>query len=220
MKKNNAKFIQFLHFFFVLFLLPPSVNANEKSDKISKLIFESTAKIVGENKIGAKVTMDWKSNKEVADVSSYEGDKRTATVETTIQYLGENENTIFPEINSSDHAVVFLVSRLIALQHLSTLVGESDNDLIIKDYLNREVSDIKMMLNGTVDYGAMYLKSRKMRDDKRALFLYQNKGFIGEKLTLMMEKPNIANYLANKTSLISLIEACVAVPEQCVNLAK
>ena len=152
------------------------------------------------------------------DTGGYEGDKRVAALETAILYLGENEKIIFPEIKSSDHAMVFLASRLIALEYLSSLIGSSDNDLVLKDYLNGEMLDIKMMLNGTADFGAMYLKSRKMRDDKRALFLFQNKEFIKEKLALMMEKPNISNFVANKTSLISLVQACGSIPQSCSKL--
>lgn len=218
MSKKIVKQAYALFIISLFFNYSSTLLADEQVDRVVKFITENAAKIGGEENIGVSTSMEWKLNKEVIEVSSYEDTKRVAALETAISYLGENEKITFPEIKSSDHAIVFLLSRLIALEYLSSLVGSSDNDLVLKDYFYGEISDIKMMLNGTVNFGAMYLKSRKMRDDKRGLFLSQNKEFVREKLTLMMKKPNISNFVANKTSLISLLQACGSVPESCSKL--
>ena len=202
----------------IIFQLTAVVSADDQVDKLSGFIAKNSQKIVGNKKIGANFVIDWKENPEINEISSYSDDKRVATIEAVIGYLGENEKKIFPEIISSDHAIVYIAVRFVALNFLTSLVSSSNNDIVIKDYLDSEIADLQMMLNGTFDYGAMYLNARKMRDDKIVLLLSQNKGFITEKLTLMMNDINVARVLANKTSIISLMQTCASIPKSCLQL--
>lgn len=205
---------------FILFLFHHSVAAleNEQLDAFTNFISKSAKTIGGDKQIGVKLSMDWKENPEIKIISTYSDIKRVATIETIVGYLNKNEKKIFPNINSSDHAIMLIATRLVSLKYINSLVSTSDNDVVIKDYIDSEIADLTMMLNGTTDYNAVYINASKARDEKIAMLLYINKEFLTNKLTLMMDETNIAQVLANKTYLISLVQTCSSIPQSCAKL--
>ena len=141
---------------------------------------------------------------------------------TIIDYLAANEEKIFPKIKTDSNQLAASIStRIFSLLHLSALISSSDNDVVIKDYLDGEIADLKIVHSGKINYG-MYLQSREMRDNKRVMILYGDKEdgekIVKEVLTLRMNEGNIAQVLANITSLISLSEVCISNPDGCAKL--
>ncbi|MFT6909602.1 MAG: hypothetical protein ACJAS1_006325 [Oleiphilaceae bacterium] len=212
---SSIKVIACLFYFSIISSNSFAQAVDEEESDISKFIVESAEIIGGKDKIGVELNMDWNSNPEVAKVLGFEENKRLSIIDTTIEELAKNEKKLFPSISSANEATLFIYSRLLALEVINGFISKSNNDLILEDYLNGEMADLNMMLNGTFEYGNIYLQARKIRSDKKAMFLYQNKGFITEKLTLMTNNPNIANVLANKASLYSLVKVCTSVPRLC-----
>ncbi|MCX7172416.1 MAG: hypothetical protein NT159_00425 [Proteobacteria bacterium] len=193
--------------------------AEGQEEKIAALVSNSAQKIGGTKNIGVgKVTMNWASNPEVKEVVGFGNDKRVASLTTIIGYLATNEEKIFPNVKTnSDQLAAAIITRMFSLTHLSGLLSSADNDVVVKDYLDGEIADLKLILSGKINY-SMYLQSRRMREDKRSMLLLQDKGIVTEMRILMMKEDSIAQVLANKTTIISLLEVCDAKPDLCAKL--
>lgn len=148
---------------------------DSQDEKIAALITKSAQKIGGAKKIGVgNVTMDWQANSEVKEIAAFESGKRIGVLTRVIDNLSANEEKIFPDIKTNTHQMAAaIITRMLSLDHLSSLIASSDYDVVVKDYLDGEIADLKLMLNGKINYGA-YLQSREMRDNKRAMLLNQN----------------------------------------------
>jgi len=195
--------------------------ADSQALKIAALVSNAAQKIGGAKKMGVgNVTMNWSGNPEVKEISAFGFDKRMATLMKIVDYLATNEERIFPDIKTNgNQQVAATITRIISLTHLSALISSADNDVVVKDYLDGEMADLKMVLNGKYNLGyGIYRQARKMRDDKRVMLLYQDEKIVHEMLILMEKEDNIAQTLANKTIMISLIEACDRNPDLCAKL--
>lgn len=195
--------------------------ADSQIDKIAAFMKNAAKEIGGTKKIGVVVQMNWSENPEVKEVAAFGVDKRIATLMAIIDvYLPKNEKSIFPNIETnSNQLAASIITRIFSLTHLSELISSSDNDVVVKDYLDGEIADLKMVLSGKINYG-IYLQSQKLRGNKRAMLIYgdKEKDVFKDMITLAMNEANIAQILANKTFLISLSEACIANPDLCTKL--
>jgi hypothetical protein len=89
---------------------------------------------------------------------------------------------------------------------------------IVKDYIDGEISDLKLVLANRIPYG-IYRSSRKMRDDKRTMLLMTDKEFVEETLNVKIKKDPLPKELANITTMISFSEICIANLESlCIKL--
>jgi len=111
------------------------------------------------------------------------------------------------------------VKRVATINAIISYLNENEKKIFPKiTSSDSEIADLVMMLNGTIDYGNIYVNARKSREDKIAILLFKNKDFVMERLKLEMKDDNIANILANKTYLISLLQACSSVAQLCSKL--
>ena len=184
----------------------------EKNAQIASKIITNSAKKLTTGK-ALYVQTSWGENAEVKVVRSFSVAKKVAVLYNVIDFLESNDEIIF------DSASV--LTRLTALSYLSTLVvPATENELIIKDYMDGEISDLKLVLANRLPYG-IYRASRKARDDKRTMLLMSNKEFVVEFLRIGIgaEQDPLPKKLANITMMTSFVDICLANLESlCIKL--
>ena len=194
----------------------PSGTADEV--RVSSL----SAKLTGFfGKLGDGVTsvnMDWKENSEVKEILSFPSLKRVAAIKTVVDTLRANDLKVFPKSESDqNHLAAMVITRLLALNHIKELIGETPDDLGMKDYLDSEIGDLALVIAHKIPYD-FYLKASKQREDKIAYLYFSNEEFIGALLKFRTEKTNSVIRLSNKTTAISLLENCTQNIELCEKL--
>ena len=196
--------------------------ADDPDEKISKFVSNAALKIGGTNHIGTTITKNWSETPEVKDVAAFKANKRAAILWKSLDHFQHNEDKIFPNIKTNgDQLVIAIITRILFLTHLNTLISSAeDNDVVIKGYLDGEITDLKLVLNGKKNNIVYenYLQWRKMRDDKLARIFLTDKKLLTEHIRLIRNNDNIAQVITNKTFLISLLEACVQNQDICVKL--
>jgi hypothetical protein len=191
---------------------------NQQVSKISAFIGGAANKIGGTNKVGANLNPNWSENPEFAEVFDYGTDKRIATLWAIIDLLNKNEEVIFPQFKSdSKQMAATIIMRTFELNYLKKLISISANDVVVEDYLDRENADLKLVLNEKISTAAYY-QSRELRNNKLYLIFMGDEKILREFLVLLKDKNGIATVLANKTTLVSLLEMCLTNPELCVKL--
>lgn len=80
--------------------------------------------------------------------------------------------------------------------------------MIIKDYLDGEIADLKLVLADRLPYG-IYLRLKKARDDKRDMLLATDKDLVTERFNLTLKKDTLPKRLANIATMTSFLEMCV-----------
>ena len=222
MNKNIIRFTQVLMF---VAAMPISEGwatdaENKQAEKISYYISSVAKTVGGSKKIGVNsVTMNWSENPEVKVVTTFPPNKRVAAIMTLIDFEKENEEKAFPNIlKNPEQLAASLITRLLALSKLVSLTKATGNDVVIKDYLDGEIADLKLIFEGKVQYG-IYLQSRKMREEKYLMILGQDKDLLTEYFTFRMAKDSITQVLANKTTLVALFEACMQNTNMCEKLS-
>lgn len=191
---------------------------NQQVSKISEFIGRTANKIGGPNKVGVNLYPNWSENPEVVEVFDYETDKRIATLWAIIHLLNQNEEVIFPKSKTdSNQLAAAIIMRTFALNYLKKLIHISANDVVVEDYLEKESADLKLVLSEKISAGAYY-QSRNSRNDKLYLIFMGDEKIVRENIKLLRDKSSIASVLANKTTLVSLLETCLANSELCVKL--
>ena len=194
-------------------------SAEASADKISILIANAATKLGGPSKIGVtNVVMNWSDNPEIKTVSSYSADQRAAALMAVIDDLKIDEDEIFPDVeHNSNELVVSIITRIISLSHLESLVSSGKNDIILKDYLDGEIADLKMTLNGSINYG-LYLKARAERENKRSDLILVDAGVVKQLLLFKMHETEIILPVAHKTTMIAFFETCAQNSDLCQKL--
>ena len=211
MKTAFAKFAAIIS---IAFIVQPAISlaADEEAIKINKLIAHYATQL----NVGT-VSLNWLEQPEVKKLRSLPDLKRTAAILATIWNLASNDEQIFNKMKTDDYQVlVSMLTRIHAYTFLTNLVASSDNDLLLKEYLDQEVADLKQVFarKNTV---AAYTQARKIRDDKQAVLLKDQK-FVAELIKFRAGKETLAKSLANVTTMLAVIEACTANVALCVNL--
>ncbi|MGV0960496.1 MAG: hypothetical protein ACOYB1_11735 [Limnohabitans sp.] len=191
--------------------------------RISKIAnyISSTAKIVGgANQLGVRsVSMNWVENNEIKEIKGYYAKKRIGALMQLVEYEKQIEEKTFPKFaKDQDQLAITLMVRLFSYAKYATLVGDTTNDLVMKDFFDSEVTDIKLVFDHKIHY-QQYLKMRETRVDKFMSILFQDTEIGTEFFTFVTVKNNSVQSLANKTVTISLSEACVQNIDLCVKLS-
>ncbi len=212
MKTAFAKFAAIIS---IAFIVQPAISLAADDDdamKINKLIANYATQL----NVGT-VSLNWLEQPEVKKLRSLPDLKRTAAILAIIWNLASNDEQIFRRMKTNDYQVlVSMLTRIHAYTFLSNLVASSANDALLKEYLDQEVADLKQVFarKNTV---AAYMQARKIRDDKQAVLLKDQK-FVAELITFRSGKETLAKSLANVTTMLAVIEACTANVALCVNL--
>ena len=212
MKTAFAKFAAIIS---IAFIAQPAISlAADDVDaiKINKLV----AKYATQLNVGT-VSLNWHEQPEVKKLRSLPDLKRTAAILATIWNLASNDEQIFSRMKTNDYQVlVSMLTRIHAYTFLMNLTASSANDALLKEYLDQEVADLKQVFarKNTV---AAYMQARKIRDDKQAVLLKDQK-FVAELIKFRSGKETLAKSLANVTTMLAMIEACTANMALCVNL--
>ena len=188
--------------------------------KIANYI-SSTAKIIGgPNQLGVKsVSMNWVANDEIKEIKGYYAKKRIGALMQLVEYEKQIEEKAFPKFNKDqDQLVITLMVRLFSYANYSTLAGDTTNDLVMKDFFDSEVTDLKLVFDHKIHY-QQYLKMRDIRIDKFRSILFQDAEIGTEFFTFVTLKNNSVQSLANKTATISLSESCMQNIDLCVKLS-
>ena len=182
-------------------------------DKVIVLV-TNAAKQIG----GAEVTISWSDNPEVKEIAGFIADKRIGTLMKIINELADNEKTIFPNIKTnSDQLAATIIMRIYSFDYLNELISSTDNDVIVKDYLDSEIADLKMVLSHKISYG-LYVKSQEARNNKREMLLFSQEKILTEYMNLPNKEDNIAKAVENKTSIVALTDVCQTNPDLCKKL--
>ena len=211
MKIAFAKFAAIIS---IAFIVQPAfcLAADEEAIKINKLIAHYATQL----NVGT-VSLNWLEQPEVKKLRALPDIKRTAAILATIWNLASNDEQIFSRMKTNDYQVlVSMLTRIHAYTFLTNIVASSDNDLLLKEYLDQEVADLKQVFarKNTV---AAYTQARKIRDDKQAVLLKDQK-FVVELIKFRAGKETLVKSLANVTTMLAVIEACTANVALCVNL--
>ena len=210
MKTTPAKFLIIVSFVLLIHSSPGRANDDE-TIKINLLIASYAKRL----DVGT-VSLNWREQPEVKKMRTFPDIKRTAAVLATIWELGKNDEELFGKKNNDYQVLVSMLTRLHAYTFLTNLVADSTNDVMLKDFLGQEVADLKQVFarKNTV---AAYLQARKIRDDKQALLLKDQK-FVSELVKFRAGKETVAKSLANVTTMLALIETCTANAELCIKM--
>lgn len=211
MKTAFAKFAAIIS---IAFIVQPAISlaADDDTIKINKLIANYATQL----NVGT-VSLNWLEQPEVKKLRSLPDLKRTAAILATIWNLASNDEQIFSRMKTNDYQVlVSMLTRIHAYTFLMNLTASSANDALLKEYLDQEVADLKQVFarKNTV---AAYMQARKIRDDKQAVLLKDQK-FVAELIKFRSGKETLAKSLANVTTMLAVIEACTANMALCVNL--
>ncbi len=200
-------------------------NQDLRTDKTVRFIASSAKTIGGANNIGVVIFPDWNENPEVNEIASYESNKRIATIMWTISDYNKNEEKIFPNVKTDSHqlkaAFITRIASFSQLRSLTTLT--SAYDVVIQDFLDKEIADLKLVLSKKISL-SKYYQSREFRDNKRFIIILQDVKIVTEFDKLVRREDgspiddNIAQVLANKTFLMNLANACIDIRDLCVKL--
>ena len=95
-----------------------------------------------------EVQMNWKDNSEVKTVLSYSTLKRIAAINVIVSNLQDNEAKIFPQPDKNKSQLAgIIISRIFSYSYLRELTTDSDDDIAVRDYLDGELSDLKLTIN-------------------------------------------------------------------------
>ena len=186
--------------------------ADEDTLKINKMIASYATQL----DVGT-ISLHWFEQPEVKKVRSFTEAKRSAAILATIWSLAKNDETIFRKMKTNDYEVVVsMLTRIHAYTFLTSLAVASTNDLLLKEYLDQEVADLKQVFarNNSV---AAYQQARKIRDDKQAVLLKDQK-IAAELIKFRTGKETVTQSLANVTTMLSVIAACTANAELCLKM--
>lgn len=184
--------------------------ADDDGAKISKLI----AKYAKRLDVGT-VPLNWNEQPEVKKLRALPDIKRTAAILATIWNLGSNDELVFSKTNDYQ-VLVSMLTRIHAYAFLTNLTAESANDVLLKEYLEQEVTDLKQVF-ARKNSVAAYLQARKLRDDKLAALLKDQK-FVAELVKFRAGKESVAKSLANVTTMLALLEACTNNVDLCLKM--
>lgn len=181
----------------------------EKNVGIASKIIANAAKKLTAGK-ALNVSMNWGDNLEVKEIRSFSVGRRVAVIYNVINFLEKNDEIVFDKLKTNQyHLAASVLTRLRALSYISELIASTENELIIKDYIDGEISDLKLVLSNRISYG-IYRSSRKMRDDKRSMLLMTDKVFVEELLNIEVKKDLLPKKLANIATMVAFSDICVA----------
>jgi hypothetical protein len=191
--------------------------AKEQIDgKLVKFMTNAAKTLGGEKSLGTKVTPTWQENSEIKNIKTFNANKRNVFLWIVTTQLDENEEKIFTNIEKNQYQLAgSIISRIISLNYLNTLLTDSDDDLLVKDYISGEIYDLKLILATKLQYG-FYIKEHKRRKDKLELLLMASgEGIIKEALTLIDKNNTSTQVVANMTILIALMDTCANNEDLC-----
>lgn len=190
-----------------------------KIEKMSKYIATIGKKLAGNNEAVKSTSMNWPENPEVKEVAAFSDAKRIGALWELVHAQRSNEEKAFPNAkDNQEQLALSLLNRLLSFSKYQSFLGNSSNDVIVKDYVDGEIADLKMVFSDKMPVG-LYFKSRKIREDKYDLLTMQDKEIVTEILTFKMSKSGKLEALATKTFMISLLESCYQNMDVCAKLA-
>ena len=163
------------------------------------------------------VSLNWNEQPEVKKLRTFPDVKRTAAILATIWDLGQNDEAIFVKMKTNDYQVlVSMLTRIHAYTFLTNLIASSANDILLKEYLDQETTDLKQVF-ARKNSVAAYQQARKIRDDRLDILLKDQK-FVSELVRFRAGKETVVKSLANVTTMLALIEACTTNPALCIRM--
>ena len=161
---------------------------------------------------------EWEQNSEIKVVFSYSKVKKLATIHAVIWRLQENDEKIFSGIESNPNLLAtMLITRYFSYSYLRELTDDTDSDLLIRNYLDGEISDLRLVLNHTLSYG-LYAQSRDQRKFKMDFISMSARDYAKELLAAKIENGTTIIVLANKTTGISLFKTCTQNIKLCAEI--
>lgn len=184
-----------------------------KQAAIVARVISTAAKKLMPNAQSFKVTPNWADNPDVKAARALADGKRAALLFAVLDQLAKNDDVVFDKMKTNQYQVIASVLvRAQELAYLADLVPISENGIILKDYIDGEVADIKLVQSQRLPYG-MYRAARKQRDDKRTMLLMSDYAFVSDYMTqLIQEKSGEASLpksVANITTMVSFMNACI-----------
>lgn len=198
--------------FAVLLVYSAFGRAEDDEAKVNELIFRYARQL----DVGT-VHLNWNEQPEVKKIRALSDLKRTAAILAIIWNLASNDEEILSKMKTNDYQVLIsMLTRIHAYTFLNNLVGATPTDLALKQFLDDEVAELKLVFARKTTVAA-YMQARKTRDDKHAALLKDQK-FVSELVKFRAGKETVTKSLANATTMLALIEACTSNPALCVKM--
>ena len=161
----------------------------------------------------------WHDNAEVKEVREFSSAKRAVVLYESINFLAKYEALIFDkQKNNQHHLAESLLTRLRTLEYFRDLVTLSGDELILREYLDGEISDIRMVIASRISL-KMYIDSRATRDEKLTSLLMTEKKLVSERINLYVNKDPFPKRLADITTMHAFMEICASnLGKLCVKL--
>jgi hypothetical protein len=168
-----------------------------------------------------KLQMVWKENAPVKELDALVGDIKIVALYKVLFLINKNEKVVFekPETNSYQLAASIL-NRVEALSNIKELVGNSELELGIKEYLDNELADLISVQSSNLSQDE-YTKARKIRSEKLLSNLLANEDFNKTySINTNNEQQNqLVTNVANLTSWLAYWKVCMAHKDDlCVKL--
>lgn len=168
-----------------------------------------------------KLQMVWKENTPVKELDSLTGDTKIVALFKVLFLVNKNEKFIFDQTETNSHQLTAsLLSRVEALSNIKELVGNSELELAIKEYLNNELADLTLVHSSNLSQDE-YSKARQIRNEKLWSNLTANEDFNKTfSINTNNEQQNqLVRNVANLTSWLAYSKICMAHKEDlCVKL--
>jgi hypothetical protein len=169
------------------------------------------------------VPTSWESFDELSKIKSNDDLKRGAVISAAITELEIAESAVFPTgVATESRQNVLLLVRLTVLVRLRELMPQPIirvNDIVLQDYLDSEVADLKLLAWKRIPR-TIYDNTRATRESKRTLLMMQEKGFAKEYLNAQIPPFFSAKLVARKALLLALMETCAGTLDTCAKAAR
>jgi hypothetical protein len=168
-----------------------------------------------------KLQMVWKENTPVKELDALIGDIKIVALYKVLFLINQNEKVIFDKIETNSYQfAASILNRVEALSNFKELVGNSELELDIKEYLDNELADLISLQSSNLSQDE-YTKARKIRSEKLLSKLSANEDFnkIYSINTNNEQQNQLITNVANLTSWLAYTKVCMAHKEDiCVKL--
>jgi hypothetical protein len=168
-----------------------------------------------------KLQMVWKENAPVKELDALVGDIKIVVLYKVLFLINKNEKVIFDKTETNSYQFsASILNRVEALSNFKELVGNSELELAIKEYLDNELADLISVQSSNLSQDE-YTKARKIRSEKLLSNLIANEDFNKTySINTNNEQQNqLVQNVASLTSWLAYSKICMAHKEDiCVKL--
>jgi len=185
-------------------------------DKVASVIARLATAVVEKNVSYAQVNPKWVDNTEIMDVKNLPLNDRLGLLVQILALNNNNEEKMFRNVSNREVVLKALVGvRLQTFKKLRTLIAETDNlsEQIISNYIESEYLDLRILSAGRMNMNT-YAAAQKTRVERFISLIDSDRDVVAG----ARSNSGLAQAVAAKTILISLMELCIVQLDVCESL--